>query len=149
MSMSMSMSIHAWMNERMNASTPPISTYMSVYSFLSLFPISFPCPLVVMMMMRVVVVVVVVSTCMHTWAWSSTRSPPAQHALAHESCTQPCGSCMNPAPSASAFTRLHLSLHPILHLQTPCRPPVSSRVVSCRVCLHTSTESTSTSTRCS
>jgi hypothetical protein len=102
---------------------------MSVYSFLSLFPISFPCPLVVMMMMRVVVVVVVVSTCMHTWAWSSTRSPPAQHAPAHESCTQPCGSCMNPAPSASAFTRLHLSLHPILHLQIPCRPPVSCRVV--------------------
>jgi hypothetical protein len=133
------------MNERTNASTPPISTYMSVYSFLSLFPISSPCPLVVMMTMRVVVVVV--STCMHTWAWSSTRSLPAQHAPAHESCTQPCGSCMNPAPSASALTRLHLSLHPILHLQIPCRPPVSSRVVSCRVCLHTSTESTST--RCS
>jgi hypothetical protein len=135
--------------------------------------------LVVVMMMMVVVVVVVVSTCMHTWAWSSTRSLPAQHALAHESCTQPCESCMNPAPSGSAFTRLHLSLHPILHLQIPCRPPVSSRVmscrvvscrvvscrvvscrvvscrvvscrvVSCRVCLHTSTESTSTSTRCS
>lgn len=112
------------MNERMNASTPPISTYMSVYSFLSLFPISFPCPLVVVVMMRVmmrvVVVVVVVSTCMHTWAWSSTRSLPAQHALAHESCTK----CIR--------------VHPIAPLPPPdpaspdpCRPPVSSRVVSC------------------